>query len=165
MFPSLNVLTKLLFGFLKESGFVRFAHSILFNFQVPHIRYRVRFASLSRWQLIYFTTAFSFCQEVFENFFSEVFEAHGASTLPGRFSLSTCQKLKLGFVSGGITLSRGDFHILAPDAENVNPFCRDLANHAKKPGKTSRFSLIFSESAFIFGAAGGIPAGKRRYGA
>ena len=23
-------------GFLKESGFVRFAHSILFNFQVPH---------------------------------------------------------------------------------------------------------------------------------
>ena len=40
MFPSLNVLTKLLFGFLKESGFVRFAHSILFNFQVPHFRYR-----------------------------------------------------------------------------------------------------------------------------
>ena len=29
-----------LFGFLKESGFVRFAHSILFNFQVPHLRYR-----------------------------------------------------------------------------------------------------------------------------
>ena len=42
MFPSLNVLTKLLFGISqkKNSGFVRFAHSILFNFQVPHICYR-----------------------------------------------------------------------------------------------------------------------------
>ena len=42
MFPSLNVLTKLLFGISqkKNSGFVRFAHSILFNFQVPHLRYR-----------------------------------------------------------------------------------------------------------------------------
>ena len=27
-------------GFLKEFGFVRFAHSILFNFQVPRLRYR-----------------------------------------------------------------------------------------------------------------------------
>ena len=39
-FHRLMFLRNYFIGFLKESGFVRFAHSILFNFQVPHLRYR-----------------------------------------------------------------------------------------------------------------------------
>ena len=52
-----------------------------------------------------FYTAFSICQEVFENFFSEVFEALRASNLPKGFQSPPDPGFIWGSVSGGVTLS------------------------------------------------------------
>ena len=65
-------------------------------------------------------TAFSICQEIFENFFSEVFEALRASNLPKGFQSPLDPGLIWGSVSGGVTLSRGDLLILPHAGAFVN---------------------------------------------
>ena len=123
MFPSLNVLTKLLFGISqkKNSGFVRFAHSILFNFQVPHLRYRQTGSRRCLVDSLFIIPQlFPFVKRFLKISFRKFSQRSALLIFRKVFKVPLNPGFIWGSVSGGVTLSRGDLLILPHAGAFVN---------------------------------------------
>ena len=121
-FHRLMFLRNYFIGFLKESGFVRFAHSILFNFQVPHLSLPARpvRVAVSLTAYLFYHSFFPFVKRFLKISFRKFSKRSALLSFRKGFQ----SPLDLGFiwgsVSGGVTLSRGDLLILPHAGAFVN---------------------------------------------
>ena len=136
-------------GFLKESGFVRFAHSILFNFQVPHLRYRRPVCVAVSLTAYLFYHIFFHLSRGFLKFLLEDFQERSALSIFRKSSKVPWLLEIYGLLlSPEEFVSRGDFAIVAQLGKNVNKKI-GICLFAWFPVKLTYFFILFDLSFFF----------------